>query len=302
MKFDSLLQNLFSFQPPDSEGTRLQLRVFEGFVVLYTLIYTWEWALYIPRLSDVVLPLGLAYYVDISLFFNPTVPLINAVFISLFSILPFILKKNQWAYFIVFILFHLQYVARFSQGEIPHSANLVGFSMLGLGLGGIFFARNTSQILKFAFGFVLFWAGLAYSSAAISKLVATGIGWVDGKHLWLWMAEKKIDILSLNGEFRYNWLQQLAFSHKSIATLILTVGLTTELLGFTLWFKKTRPYITLLLIGMHIGIDLTMNIFFKTFTIQLIIMGFPWNRFADGFSRHLSWLKKPWISRWVLFK
>lgn len=276
----TLLSNLFRFEAPDSIGTKIQLRAFEFFSVLYCLIYTWEWAFYIPRLSDVVLPLGLAEYMDISIFFSNGISVWNAVLISILSILPFITKKMRWMYLLAFLLFHLQYVARFSQGEIPHSANLIGFSMLGLGLSGVFF-KDLKKALPFAFGFVIFWAGLSYTSAAVSKLIATGPMWVDGNHLWLWMGEKKIDILSLNGVFAYNWLQNLAFEHRIIATMILMVGLLTELLGFTIWFKKTRIWITLMLIGMHVGIDLTMNIFFKTFTLQLILMGFPWNHWIN---------------------
>lgn len=275
-----VLQNLFQLDDPDSVGTKIQLRAFEFFAVIYTLIYTWEWAFYIPRLSDVVLPLGLANYLDISIFFSNDISIYNAVLISLFTLVPLLLKRVRWLYAIAFVLFHLQHVARFSQGEIPHSANLVAFSLMGLGLAALFF-KGMKKELSFAFGFTLFFFGLGYTSAAISKLVATGVTWVDGYHLWLWMGEKSIDILSLQGEFQYNWLQELAFNSRFLATLILSFGLITELLGFTIWFKKLRPYIVIMLIGMHVGIDLTMNIFFKTFTIQLIIMGFFWNRYIN---------------------
>ncbi len=276
-----ILQNLFQFDEPDSVGTKIQLRAFEFFAVTYTLIYTWEWAFYIPRLSDVVLPLGLANYIDISVFFTNGISIYNAVLISLFTLIPLLFKRVRWLYAIAFVLFHLQHVARFSQGEIPHSANLVAFSLMGLGLAALFF-KGMKNELSFAFGFTLFFFGLGYTSAAISKLVATGVTWVDGYHLWLWMGEKSIDILSLQGEFQYNWLQELAFNSRFLATLILSFGLITELLGFTIWFKKLRPYIVIMLIGMHVGIDLTMNIFFKTFSIQLIIMGFFWNRYINA--------------------
>lgn len=203
-------------------------------------------------------------------------------------------------YALAFLLFHLQHVARFSQGEIPHSANLVGFSLMGLGLAALFF-KGMKKELSFAFGFALFFMGLGYTSAAISKLIATGVTWVDGYHLWLWMGEKSIDILSLQGEFQYNWLQELAFQSRFLATLILAFGLITELLGFTVWFKKFRSYIIILLVGMHVGIDLTMNIFFKTFTLQLIIMGFFWNRYINKIPGTEKWNKNSLIKRWVLY-
>jgi hypothetical protein len=59
------------------------------------------------------------------------------------------------------------------------------------------------------------------------------------------------------------------------------------MVGFLIWWKKLRPYITLLLIGMHIGIYYSMNIWFLSFMIELIIIGFPWykwinNRFGEN--------------------
>ncbi|MCW9707361.1 hypothetical protein [Fodinibius salsisoli] len=276
---DRLFHNLFNFEAPESAGTKIQLRAFELFTVVYTLIYTWEWAFYVPRLSNVVLPLGLANYINVEFFFGEWAT-VNAIIITLCCIIPFLFKRLRWLYALAFILFHLQYVVRFSQGEIPHSANLVGFSLMGLALAGLFI-RDIKKSLPFAFGFTLFYIGLGYTSAGISKLVATGVTWVDGHHLWLWIGEKGIDILSLTGSFELNWLQELALSSRFIATLILTFGLVTELSGLLIWWKRWRPYITVFLIGMHIGIDLTMNIFFKTFTIQLIIMGFPWNKLMN---------------------
>ena len=206
-----LFYNLFTLEAPKSPGSKIQLRAFELFTVIYTLIYTWEWALYVPRLSDVVLPLGLANYFNVEILFGDFAT-INAIAITLFSVIPFITKKSRWLYAMAFLLFHIQYVARFSQGEIPHSANLVGFSLMGLGFGAFFF-KDIKKSLPFAFGFTLFFIGLGYTSAALSKLVATGISWPDGHHLWLWIGEKSIDILSKTGSFELNWLQELALSN-----------------------------------------------------------------------------------------
>lgn len=260
-------------------GTKIQLRAFELFTIIFALKYAWEWAFYVPRLSDVVLPLGLANYINVEIFFGDLAT-VNAILITLFTFIPFFTKKARWLYAPAFLLFHLQYVVRFSQGEIPHSANLIGFSLMGLALGDIFF-KDIKKSLPFAFGFTIFFIGLSYFSAGVSKLVATGVTWPDGHHLWLWIGEKGIDILSKYGEFELNWLQQMALDSWLIATLILTFGILTELFGILIWFKKLRPYITIMLLAMHIGIDLAMNIFFLTFSIQLFIMGFPWNRMIN---------------------
>lgn len=297
---NNLLRNLFESGAPQSAGTKLQLRAFELFTVVYTLLYTWEWAYYIRRLSDLVLPLGLANYVNVELFLGTDIPIYFAWIITFSTLIPFISKQWRWLYALAFLLFHLQYVTRFSQGEIPHSANLVGFSLLGLALGAIFI-RDLNHSLPFAFGFLIFFAGLSYTSSALCKLAATGITWPDGHHLWLWMGEKSIDILSKTGEFQYNWLQQWALSNHLIATLILSFGLLTELSGVLLWWKKFRPYVITAVILMHLGIYFTMNIFFKTFTIELLIVGYPWNRVFNNQLKYLQSLFKPVATRWLLY-
>ncbi|WP_445664855.1 hypothetical protein [Fodinibius sp. AD559] len=271
----SLFKNLFTFNRPESFGVKLFLRIFELFTVSYTIIYAWEWGLYILRISDVVLPLGLANYIPIDIFFGNAVPLINAGLLTLCVAIPFLYRKFSWLYIVAFLLLHLQYVARFSLGEIPHSSNLVGFSLLGLALGFFFFKKNY-KALTFAYGFLIFFLGLGYTSASISKLVGTGITWVDGNHLWLWIAEKNTDALSAQGSFTYSMIQELAMQSRLIATLILTVGIVTEFLAFLVWWKKLRPYIIIMLIGMHIGIYYSMNIFFMSYMVELTIVGFPW--------------------------
>lgn len=294
-----LFDHLFNLPDPDSEGAKIQLRAFECFTVLYTLIYSWEWARYVPRLSDVVLPLGMAHYINVEVFFGPLATL-NALLITVCCLIPLLFKQARWLYLPAFLLFHLQYVVRFSQGEIPHSSNLVGFSLLGLAIGAVA-VGDIKKALPFAFGFTIFFIGLSYLSAGISKLVATGITWPDGKHLWLWIGEKAIDILSKTGDFRLNWIQRLALTHQGMATMILTFGLLTELSGFLIWWRRWRPYITLALIGMHIGIDFAMNIFFKAFTIQLIIMGFPWNLWINNLAKYLRLLPNRRWKHYLLY-
>ncbi|GAB5408704.1 MAG: hypothetical protein BalsKO_10690 [Balneolaceae bacterium] len=63
----------------------------------------------------------------------------------------------------------------------------------------------------------------------MSKLIGKGINWVDGRHLWLWIAEKGTDILSREGEFQYTIVQEIAL--KSIPALqpaMLVVGILSR--------------------------------------------------------------------------
>ena len=75
----------------------------------------------------------------------------------------------------------------------------------------------------------------------------------------------------------------MALQSTVVASIILLIGWFTELIGFTMWFKKLRPFTTMLLIGMHIGITMTMNIRFDAFVMQLILVGFPWYILLDRY-------------------
>lgn len=130
-------------------------------------------------------------------------------------------------------------------------------------------------------------AGWGYFTAACCKLIATGIFWVDGRHLWLWLGEKSTDVLSQTGMFQYNFLQQAILNNYWLATIILIFGITTELLGPILWFQKTRAWMGLLLVGLHIGILHSMNISFDKYIYIIILVAFPWDR---------------WLNKWFFTK
>lgn len=277
MKFTDRLKNeLFDPGRDVTAGEMLHFKLFELFIVVYVILYSWSWGLYTQRFNEeVVLPLGLANYIDISLFFDHNLAIIIAAVISVMVLAAFFRIGNRWFYLIVLMLFHLQYVIRYSQGEIPHSQNLVGLGVLILAVGSVFYPGG-KFFPRFVFGGVIFFIGLGYTSAFFSKLIGTGFHWFYGEHLWLWISEKSIDILSRDGLYEVNFLQQIALDHVWAASVILLIGWFTELIGFTLWFKKWRTYTTTLLIAMHFGITLTMNIRFDAFVMQLIIVGYPW--------------------------
>jgi len=146
---------------------------------------------------------------------------------------------------------------------------------------------------------LIFFLGLAYTSSAISKLIGTGVTWIDGNHLWLWISEKSVDVLAGYGTFNYSFIQELALSNRFIATVILSFGLLTELTAFLLWWKKLRPYIITLVIGMHLGIYYSMNIFFLSYMIELVIVGYPWYRLINKFESKIGEKEKKLILKLV---
>ena len=273
-KLEKFLRQLFRFDEKESREDVFYFRVLEFFLVIFVLRYAWEWASYIPKLGNVILPLGIANYIDVTFMFSGNAALINAGLITTFAVTAFF-RWFRFGYLITIILFHLHYVARFSQGEISHGSNMVGTCIFLLAIAFLVF-KDKEIRRKFSLGMIYFYIGLSYTSAALSKLIGGGLYWFDGRHLWLWIGERSTDVLSQHGAFQLNLLQQYILEYHWLATLILLFGLLVESFGFLFWFKKYRPYIATLIIIMHFGIQFSMNITFSTYVYVLIIAGYPW--------------------------
>ena len=270
---------LFNLDSPETVGAKLFFRLLEASVILWTIRFVWQWGTYIEQIPEVVLPLGIANYVDVSFMFDSSIALVNASVISILLLIGFV-GRYRYAYFSAFLLFHVQYVSRYSLGAISHGSNLIGMCLLGLALGHMFYSKIDLQ-RKFSLGFIYFFIGLAYTSAAICKLAATGPSWVSGSHLWMWIAERGVDTYSSSGVFDYNFLQELILEFGLLGTAILTFGLVTEFLAFLVWFKKPRRYIFALLFIMHIGILISMKISFESNLFLILMLAGPWPAALD---------------------
>ncbi len=279
MKF---FESLFSFERAETAGDRVFFRIFELFVGLATIYLTWQWGMYTLLISDIVLPLGIARFVDVSFMFGNNLPLWNAATITL--LVAFAFFRVPWlvryGYALAFLLLLFQYAARYSLGEIPHSSNMAGMTLLGIALGRVVFGLS-KDARRFALGFTYFFVGLGYTLAACSKLVASGPTWVSGQHLWMWINEKAIDLMAKTGVFEYNWLQELLLEHYWMATAVLTFGLLCEALAFLVWWPRFRTPIIFAILGLHIGIFYSMNIIFKLSMLELILLGLPWGAWID---------------------
>lgn len=282
-----IIDDLFGYPIELTKAHLIYFKVFEFFIAWKTIDYAWEWGLYTLKITDVVLPLGLAKLIDISFMHNHYMPIINAILITVIVIISFFRIGFKWQYLVAIILLHVQYVARFSIGEIPHSANLPGMALFSFAMGTLFFQTKDNRY-RFIIGITVFYIGFGYFSASMSKLIGTGITWIDGRHLWLWIAEKGTDILSREGEFQYTIVQQIALKSIPAATMMLMVGILTEFFGILIWFRKLRPFITLSIIGMHLGVTMSMNIRFDDFIILLLIIGFPWPEWYNNHKSRLA--------------
>ena len=269
----TFLAHLFGFEASETRGERYFAYVFEAFVAVFTLKYAWGWATYAQQLRDVVLPLGVAQYIDISLLFGAwgygAAALLTMCVVLGFS------RYWSYGYIAALLLLHLLFAARYSQGEIPHSSNVLGMTLLGFGLGLAAFDVERLR-RRFAIGFAYFSVGLGYSVSFFCKMIGTGPHWVDGRHLQLWINEKSVDMFARTGTFDFTIVQSLALDHYWIATAFLTIGAVTELLAFSMWWPRFRIPAVLGVLGLHAGIYMAMRIVFPITTIELILLALPW--------------------------
>ncbi|MEM9663754.1 MAG: hypothetical protein AAF970_02405 [Bacteroidota bacterium] len=277
----SLRDHLFPTDRPESRGFLLFFKIFEALIVAFTIYYAWYWGRYILRISDVVLPLGIAQYIDVRFMFGNSLPLINAALISGLMVIGFF-RLSRWAYLGGFLLLHWQYATRFTLGEIPHSGNLVGMAVLGFAIAALAFEDGRYR-RRFVIGYNYFFVGLGYTLAGICKLIGTGLHWSDGSHLWMWVHEKGIDAFAKWGVLDFNLLQDTVLAHYPIATLFLTIGLVSELSAFLMWWRPFRLPVGLAVLGLHVGIFLIMGILFAFSMAIVTMLTFPWARWFDHF-------------------
>ena len=285
----SLLRNLFDFESEESRGDVLFFRLFELFIALGVMKLAWEWGAYTLRISDVVLPLGIARFVDVSFMFGSPLPLINAGVITAMVAVGFF-RLGRMAYAGAFLLMLLQYAARYSLGEIPHSSNMLGMTLLGLALSMLIFTDERYQ-RRFTLGFTYFFIGLGYSLAGWSKLIATGPTWPDGHHMWMWIHEKAIDSFAKSGVLEFNFFQQLLLSEVWISTFVLALGLLTELAAFLMWWRRLRVPVIVGVLALHTGIYLVMGIFFTLAFWELVLLALPLPAWLQALSERGAWLR-----------
>ena len=287
----ALARQLFDFRAPPSRGESIHFRIFEAFICASTVQLAWYWAEDIPTISHQVLQLGIANYIDPSFMYGNQLALVNAALITLAVAIGFT-RKNRFSYTIAFLALHLQFSARFVLGKGPHSANLVGMALLGFVLAELFFRERIARS-RFAIGFSCFFVGLGYTMASVCKFIATGITWPAGRHLWMWIYEKQIDNISKFGDFPLSAWKSFCLSSLTVSTIVLGIGLITEMFSSLLWWKKARPFVGLALIGMHVGIKVTMGITFVHSTILVALLTLPWGWIFDRYYQRRTNLASP---------
>lgn len=268
------IEQLFEFERAEQPGELLRFQLLQLFLLGWGVYFAWSWGLFIRHIPAIVAPQGMARELDLSWFVGSDLALMNAALITLCAASVLLRRAERAASALLVLLLHVQYVARHCLGKVAHGSQYVGLGLLMLALA-IWLMPTASARRRFTLGGTLLFMGAGYVCAAASKLVARGLSWTDGSHLWLWIGEKSIDQLSDLGQVELNTLQRLCLEHWWLATTFLALGLLTEACGFLLWFARTRTWIMFALIGLHIGQYWTVAILFDTYIYQLLLVGLP---------------------------
>jgi hypothetical protein len=277
------LAPIVDFDAPETPGERVQALVFEATAVALAMLALWRWVGPTSRTSVILAPLGVARHLDLSFMLDARWAGLNALLASACFALG-LSHRMRFAHLAGVALFHVAYAARFCLGKTDHGSNLIALSLLSLGLAAALFP-DPKHRRRAALGFTLLLFGIAYTSAAICKLRASGLLWVDGHHLWLWIAEKSVDTTSIYGAMHLNFVQRAVLGSAGLGTVMLSAGLATELFAWTMWMKGPRRWVLFGLALMHLGIDLAMNISFAANQLLLLALALP---IAELTERHLS--------------
>jgi predicted DCC family thiol-disulfide oxidoreductase YuxK len=149
------------------------------------------------------------------------------------------------------------------------------FSILD-GMSG--FARWPMLLLQWVFS-------LIYFSAAMEKLLASGIDWMNGYTLQYFLVR---DGLRWNTELGV-WLGQ----HHTIVMLLSIFTIVWEGIFFLVLIFPRMAYVFVPLgLAFHTGIYLTMRApFFQWLSVYTVF--FPWDRITRSLSRRVGWLRTP---------
>lgn len=273
-------RELFDPSEPESYGQRVQSVVFELVVILRAQYELWTWTDIIPLQPGIPKPLGIGRFVDVSFMIDSFACKANAALAGVFLLLGFF-QRFRYGYLLAFLSFHLQYVARFGLGKGQHSTCALGFALLALSLAHVAYSDPALR-RKASVGLTVVLFGMAYGLAAFAKLRATGLRWVDGHNLWLWVREKRIDVIAASGRPQMNLLQKLVLKNVPLSTFFLTGGLFLETAAVLLWWRPVRRWIMVGLAAMHLGIAQVMKIHFVPNVMILLSLGLPISNAVDA--------------------
>lgn len=116
--------------------------------------------------------------------------------------------------------------------------------------------------------------GGIYTCAAISKVAASGLGWVDSERLRAVGVMIESPDAAFLAPFRWALVESPA-----LAWVLAAATLVAEAAGALMWLGgRWQSVVAGSLIALHVGIGLTTGIWFDTAILCLLLVGFDWGR------------------------
>jgi hypothetical protein len=120
----------------------------------------------------------------------------------------------------------------------------------------------------------VFYLGVQYGAAGLSKLFASGFDWVNGVTLQLWIANSGQD----------NLLTHLILNDRRLAMALQFITLATELAAlFAVFSRRLRLLVGLVLINFHLGSLILLHIRFLGNLMLLILVFLPAKEWIEWF-------------------
>lgn len=274
-----LFEKVFELDVPLTEGEKKVFGLFEWFVVLTMTGFAWDWSLKATGSDGAAFAAWAAEHQFMGLSGQALVS-INAALITALLAMGRFRNDTRVAYLAAIPLLHLQLLARYAPGPGLHHSYLPGMMLLALATAFLLF-RSPQQRMRFGLGMSYVFVAIAYTLAAASKVRQSGLAWLDGDNLLMWLTRNQVHRISKEQSYEFNVLQEYVMDNPVLGTVVLSPGLVVESLAFLFLFKRIRPYYAALLLMMHVGIAGLMKIYFPFNMAILLILGFPWARFFD---------------------
>lgn len=269
---------VFDFSSAELPGEARRRRVFEALVLIECAWANLVWAEYIAHVESIAHPLGIAHHVPLDWMLDGRVPWLNAALITACLALGFA-RRVPWAYAAALVLMLFQYAARYSIGEIPHGANLIGMCLLAFATAPLLF-RDRFQAERCVMGLVWLSISIGYVSAACCKMIATGPTWIRGEYMALSIHNKLVDAFAKSGVYAPSALQDLLVEQRWAGTLFSAAGLCFELGSVFVLHARWRPLALGALVILHLGIGFILEIWFRSATLVLVLLALPASWFA----------------------
>ena len=270
----SVTDQIFEFDRPVTPGEQWVFRAFELFVTAGLGYLCWNWGFEVGRLVQGAFHEWAPKYAG-SLLDAQTLAFVNASLITLLLGLGWFRIWDRYVYLAALPLIHMQFVGRYWPEVGVHQSQLVGMSLLAIGLA-FFFFESSSLRLRFALGSSYALISVSYFLAALSKLRQGGLGWIDGNNFQMMLSANQVHRIARDRSFAFNALQELVMSYGFLGTLILAFGLLTELSAFLICFRRFRIYSATAILLLHLGVIAAMNISFPWNMSLLLLLGYPW--------------------------